>query len=211
MIASRPATRGERIVLVADLAGTALFAGEGALIAMAAKLDLLGVAVIAFVTALGGGIVRDLLLGDTPPAALRDRRYPLAVVAATILAILAGHRAQQAAADVLLVLDAAGLALFAASGTQKAFGAGSPSFAAIMLGTLTATGGGAVRDVLLASVPAVLRIDFYATAALAGAVVIAAARAAGVAERESAIAGGIACFVLRLLGVLLHWHLPVFG
>ena len=83
--------------------------------------------------------------------------------------------------------------------------------AAVIIGTLTATGGGALRDVLLNHVPAVLRVDFYATAAFAGAVVIIAARKAGFSARVGAVSGGLACFLLRLLGASLHWHLPVIG
>jgi uncharacterized membrane protein YeiH len=200
-----------RVVLLADLAGTAVFAAEGTITASGARLDLLGGIVIAFVTALGGGIVRDLLLGATPPVAFRRQSYFLAVLAGALAAILAGLVHRGIGTHVLLTLDALGLALFAVAGTEKALEFGSPGFAAIVFGGVTAVGGGVVRDVLLNSVPAVLRIDFYATAALAGACVLLMARAAGLSPRMSAVAGGGACFGLRMAGALLHWHLPVLG
>ena len=199
----------DRIVLVADLLGTAVFAAEGALVAMAARLDLLGIAVIAFVVALGGGLLRDMLLGATPPAALRGNGYLLVVLVSTLGAVALRSQLQGPMAGVLLVLDAGGLALFATAGTQKALDANLGAGAAAIIGTLTATGGGALRDVLLNHVPAVLRVDFYATAAFAGAVVIIAARRAGFSARTGAVTGGMVCFLLRLLGASLHWHLPV--
>jgi len=196
-------------VIVADLVGTAVFASEGALIAISAGLDLLGIVVIAFVVAVGGGMLRDVLLGATPPAALRDARYPAVVLAAAAVTIAFDGVPHGTATDGLLVLDAAGLALFTAAGTQKALNAGLGRVSAAMLGTITATGGGAMRDVLLAHVPAVLRVDFYATAALAGAAITVLAHRAGAAAQTSALLGAAACFALRLAGARLHWHLPV--
>lgn len=200
----------QSIVLAADLAGTIVFAVEGALLAIAARLDLLGIIVVAFVTALGGGVLRDILLGDAPPAAFRDGRYVFAVLLGAVVAILAGA-VLKTSATTLLVLDAAGLGLFTAAGAEKAIAANMRPFATIFLATLTATGGGVARDVLLAKVPGILNADFYATAALLGAIVILLTRAAGAPPRVSALAGCASCFVLRLLGILLHWHLPIFG
>jgi uncharacterized membrane protein YeiH len=205
------ATRLARLVVAADLAGTTVFALEGALIAVHAGLDLLGIAVIAFVASLGGGILRDVLLGATPPAAFRDQRYPLLTFAAGGLAVfldLSGHLPPSLA---LTVLDAAGLALFAVAGTEKAIEFGTNAVTAAMLGVLTGVGGGATRDVLLNQVPTVLRADFYATAALAGALVVVAALRAGASPRVAALAGGIVCFALRMAGALGHWQLPRFG
>jgi uncharacterized membrane protein YeiH len=200
-----------RLVLAADLAGTFLFALEGALIAIHAGLDLLGIAVIAFVTALGGGILRDVLLGATPPAALRDQRYPLLAFAAAALAVLLHLSAHPAPALALTMLDAAGLAVFAVAGTEKSIQYGSNTVTAAMLGMLTGVGGGATRDVLLARIPVVLRADFYATAALAGAVTVLLALRAGATPRLAALAGGTVCFALRMAGATLGWQLPHFG
>lgn len=205
------ATRLARLVVAADLAGTVVFALEGALIAIHAGLDLLGIAVIAFVASLGGGILRDVLLGATPPAAFRDQRYPLLAFSAAGLALLSELSGHHPPALVLTVLDAAGLALFAVAGTEKSIEFGSNAVTAAMLGMLTGVGGGATRDVLLNHVPAVLRADFYATAALAGALVVLGALRAGASPRVAALAGGTVCFALRMAGALEHWQLPHFG
>lgn len=164
----KPRFRLSDVVLAADIGGTFLFAVEGALIAMQAGLDLLGVAVIAFVAALGGGIIRDVLIGAVPPAAIRDQRYVLVTLAGAALTLAAASLLRQLPPLPLVVLDAAGLALFAVAGMQKALVRGIPPVGAVMMGTLTAVGGGALRDVLLAQVPAILRTDFYATAAIIG-------------------------------------------
>jgi uncharacterized membrane protein YeiH len=197
-----------RLVLVADLAGTFLFGLEGALAAIRADLDLLGITVIALCVAMGGGILRDVLLGIAPPAALRDQRYPILAIAAALLAATLYHRIAVIPPLVFTVLDAAGLSLFAVAGTEKAIGYGAKAVTAAMLGTLTACGGGATRDVLLAQVPVILHSDFYATAALAGSLVTLASLHAGASPRIAACAGGSVCFVLRMAGALAHWQLP---
>jgi uncharacterized membrane protein YeiH len=134
--------RLDGLVQGADLAGTAVFAAEGALAGMAGKLDLLGVLVIAFVNAVGGGLVRDVLLGATPPAALRDQRYMLIIIIAAAATIACAAWLGPRGHDALLTLDAAGLALFAVAGTEKALAFGPPTLTAILLGTIGATGGG---------------------------------------------------------------------
>jgi uncharacterized membrane protein YeiH len=190
------------------LAGTFVFAIEGVLAAIAGGLDLLGVMVLSFVTALGGGITRDVLIATPPPQALRDWRYAAVAFIAGGLAFLLHPFAQQFPGPVLVTLDAAGLALFVVAGTEKALAYGIPPFIAIFVGTITAVGGGTIRDVLLAQIPAILRVDFYATAALAGAAVLVAGRGLKLPVRTMAVSGGLACFGLRLIAVWQHWHLP---
>ena len=197
------------LVLAADLGGTFVFALEGASIAIYAGLDLLGIAVIGFVSALGGGIVRDVLLGAVPPAAIKDRRYPMTAIAGSAIAIVAAPLFHAMPHTPLLVLDAAGLALFAVTGLQKALVHGAGAFGAMLMGVLTAAGGGAVRDVLLAQVPAILRSDFYASAAILGCVAILAARRFGLSMQVASGVGGAVCFVARLLGAFGDWRLPV--
>jgi len=165
--------------------------------------------VIGFVAALGGGIIRDVLLGATPPAAIKDARYPavtLAGSAAAVLVVLAGFQVP----GLALTVDAAGLALFAVTGVQKALVRGIGPFGVVLMGTLTAVGGGMTRDVLLAQVPVVLRVDFYATAAVLGCVVMLLARRLGWPSQVASGVGGVVCFVARLIGAFNHWHLPVF-
>jgi uncharacterized membrane protein YeiH len=197
------------VVLAADLAGTAVFALEGALIAIQARLDLLGILVIGFVAGLGGGIIRDVLIGATPPAAIRDRRYLLLSVAGAVVAMLGAPWLGGALEMPLIVLDAAGLSLFAVAGLQKALVRGVGSMGAVLMGTLTAVGGGMVRDLLLAQVPVLLRTDFYATAAIIGCVVILLTRRMGLSMQMASLAGGMSCFAARMAGAWNGGHLPV--
>jgi uncharacterized membrane protein YeiH len=198
----------EALVLAADLAGTVVFAIEGALSAMRGGLDLLGVMVISFVAALGGGVIRDLLIGDSPPNAIRDWRYPALTFATGLLTFVFHATAQQFPGALITVLDAAGLALFAVAGVEKALLFRIRPFIAMLMGTVTGVGGGVIRDVLMARVPLVLHADIYASAAFAGAFVVVVARRAGLPPGVAALAGGVACFILRVLAVTYGWHLP---
>jgi len=199
------------LVLVADLAGTFVFAAEGALAAMRGNLDLLGLMVLAFATALCGGITRDVLIGAVPPNAIRDWRYPAIAFTAGTLAFLTHSLLPPVPERGIVTLDAAGLALFAAAGTEKALDYRINPFIAVLLGAITAVGGGVVRDVLLAQIPAVLRVDIYATAALAGSLVMIGCRRIGVPRTASAFAGGLTCFVIRMIAVWQNWQLPKAG
>jgi uncharacterized membrane protein YeiH len=200
--------RGEAIVLVADLAGTFVFAMEGALAGLQAHLDLLGVMVVAFATALGGGIIRDALIGATPVNAIRDGRYPALAFVAGLLTFRFHTSVQALPPEILLVLDAAGLSLFAVAGAEKAILHGVGAMGAMLMGTLTGVGGGVVRDILLARIPQVLQSDIYASAALLAAVVMLVMRRVGAPPGVAAFLGGISCFVTRLLAVSHGWHLP---
>jgi uncharacterized membrane protein YeiH len=196
------------LVLAADLAGTVVFAIEGALSAMRGGLDLLGVMVISFVAALGGGVIRDLLIGDTPPNAIRDWRYPALTFATGLLTFIFHHAAQHFPSMLVTLLDAAGLALFAVAGVEKALLFRLRPFVAMLMGTVTGVGGGVLRDLLLARVPLVLQADIYATAAFFGAFVVVLGRRAGLPTGIAALVGGVACFVLRVVAVSYGWHLP---
>lgn len=198
-----------RLVAVTDLGGTALIAAQGAAIAISAQLDLLGVAVVAFASAVGGGIIRDILLGQTPPAAFCRMRYPVAVLIAAGCVIAVGGDPNLPTSVPLRLVGALGLALFTVAGTEKALDCGCRSFTAVMIGVIGATGGGVIRDLLLAHVPTILRSDFYATAVLAGALVIILFRRAGASREISGLAGGLVCLGLRTAAILLGWHLPI--
>jgi uncharacterized membrane protein YeiH len=200
----------KRVVAVADIGGTAILALQGTATAMAAGLDLYGVLVIAFAASLGGGIIRDVLLGQTPPASFRYIRYALTVFVAAFVVILIRDGSILSSSLTVRLLGALGLGLFTVAGTEKALGFGCRSFAAVMIGTISATGGGMLRDVLLGRVPVVLRADFYATAALSGAVVIVLMRRAGVSGELAGLAGGLICIALRVAAIMLGWHLPSF-
>ena len=166
---------------------------------------------LAFSTALAGGIIRDLLIGDVPPASLRDWRYAAIAFAGGTVAFVSYRAVQGIPPNFMMVLDAAGLSLCAVAGTEKALLHKMHPFIAVLLGTITAVGGGTLRDMFLAQVPTVLRADVYATAALAGALILIAARRVGIAPRMAAVLGGVACFALRVVSVFLHWNLPKFA
>ncbi len=200
--------RSGRLVFVLDLAGTFVFALQGAGPAMDARLDLLGVLVISFAASLGGGILRDLLIDAAPPQALRDWRYPAVAFTAGVAAFLFHEVVHRIPGAVLTGLDAAGLALFAIAGAQKSLSHGLNALAAILMGGVTAVGGGVARDLLLNRAPSVLYTDIYATAALAGALVMVASRRLGLANGWAAALGGLACFALRIAAVWFHWNLP---
>jgi uncharacterized membrane protein YeiH len=197
------------MLYIVDLAGTLLFAIEGASAAITGKLDLLGLMVLAFATALGGGIIRDVLLGATPPSALRDWRYPTIAFTGAAVVFFFHQFVQETPAQLIMVLDAAGLALFAVSGTEKALLREMSPLVAVLLGGITGVGGGTIRDVLLSKVPSVLHADVYATAALAGSAIMIVCRRLGMTDAQSAFAGGVVCFTLRVVSVWLHWSLPV--
>jgi uncharacterized membrane protein YeiH len=197
----------DRLLFWADIAGTLVFAVEGAMAAVNGNLDFIGIVVLAFCTALGGGLIRDILLGALPPAALRDWRYPTIPIVAAVLVFFL-HRYVRAIPAAIQVLDAAGLALFAVAGTIKARLHKMNALVAIMLGTITAVGGGTIRDVLLNQVPNVLRIEVYASAALAGSACMIAARRLRLSSNAAAAIGAVVCFLLRILGLWRHWNLP---
>lgn len=196
------------LLLILDLIGTFVFALEGAGAATAARLDFLGVMVLSFATALGGGIIRDLLIGAVPPNSIRDWRYGTVAFTGGAAVFFFQHFVQQVPAAAIITLDAAGLALFAVAGAGKALAYDIHPFLAILMGGITGVGGGTVRDVLLAQIPAVLRSDVYAVAALAGAAVMIAGLRLGGSRTPITILGAIVCFVLRMLAVWRHWNLP---
>lgn len=198
----------KQVVLVADLAGTVVFAIEGANAAIGAGLDLLGVLVLSFMVALGGGIVRDLLIGATPPSAIRDWHYPVLAFVAGLVAFLLHTQIQTMPMLLLTTFDAAGLALFAVAGAEKALEFEINPFVATLMGAITGCGGGVMRDMLLARVPMVLVANVYASAALAGAAVVVVSRRLGCPPAVAAVLGGIACFALRMAAVRFDWQLP---
>jgi uncharacterized membrane protein YeiH len=202
------APRTARLIILLDLLGTFVFAVEGAAQAVGAHLDVFGVLTISFVTALGGGIMRDVLIGAAPPQALRDWRYPVTAFAAGLLTFGFYAALRRVPGPVLIVLDAGGLAMFAIAGAEKSLSLGTNGLAAVLMGGLTGVGGGVIRDILLNTVPSVLRTDIYATAALAGAAILVASQKAGLPPRWAAALGLVSCFAMRLTAVWLHLNLP---
>ena len=198
------------LLYVLDLAGVAVFAISGALAAGRRALDLLGVIVLGTVTAIGGGTIRDVLLDRHPIFWLADPAYPTVIVAASLITV-AYTRWRPPPHASLLVADALGLALFSVVGAQIAEAAALPAVSCILLGAITGTAGGAVRDVLSAEVPLVLRRgNLYASAAIAGATTYFLLQAAGAARLPAAIAGMVLCAGLRFAAIWWGLKLPIF-
>lgn len=204
---SRP-TLSARAFDAVDIAATALFGIEGAAAAAHAGLDLLGVVVVGFTVALAGGIIRDVLLGDLPPAAFRSPARIITALAAASAAFVLVGVVDVIPPFVLTTLDAAGLALFAVTGAQKAYEHGCNLWVVTMLGGITATGGGIVRDLILNRTPFVLSESVYGTAALAGALTTGIVLNATRRPRLALACGFAAAFVLRMLAVIFGWGLP---
>lgn len=195
------------LLVTLDLLGTFVFALSGATAAVQRRLDLFGVLALSFVAGNFGGISRDVLLGSVPPNAISDWRY-LAVSLLAGLVTFFRHGDVNRLRGAVLRFDAAGLALFAVVGTQKALAADLSPLMAPLLGMLTGIGGGMMRDMLLAEVPIVLRADLYAIAALAGAVVVVIGDQFALSPTVTTVAGALLCFGLRMMAIRHGWRLP---
>ena len=195
-------------VVVLDLLGVFVFALSGATLAVQQRLDAFGVLFLAGVAALGGGVLRDVLLGATPPAALQDSRYLLVPPIAAALVFFFSPLVERLGPAVRL-FDAAGLGLFVVAGTTKALNAGLGAVPAVVVGCLTGIGGGVARDLLAGVVPVVLRREVYAVPAVLGAVVVAVSHGLDL-RGPVAVAGAVLLvFGLRMLGVWKDWHAPI--
>jgi uncharacterized membrane protein YeiH len=196
------------VLLVLDLLGVAVFAASGALAAVHARLDVLGVIVLGAVTALGGGVVRDLLLGVAPPSSLT--RWPYLVVPAVVgLVVFRWHPAVARLRRGVQLADALGLALFVVTGTTVALTAGAPAVTSALVGVITGVGGGVLRDVLLNEIPTVLRREIYAIAAAGGAAVVVAGDRLGLPELPVALSAAVLVAAVRVLALWRHWNAPV--
>lgn len=191
-----------------DLVGTFVFAISGATAGVRHKLDLFGILVLSIAAANSGGIVRDVLIGAVPPAAINDWRYIVVSLLAGLVTFFWFPVTNKLRSPVQ-IFDGAGLALFAVAGAGKALAFHLGPVAAVLLGVLTGIGGGVVRDVLLSEVPVVFTAELYAVAALAGATVVVIGNALQVPAGVYASAGMILCFGLRLMAVRHGWKLPV--
>jgi uncharacterized membrane protein YeiH len=198
----------QTLLLILDLAGTFVFALSGGAAGVNRRLDLFGVLVLSFVAGNFGGITRDVAIGATPPAAISDWRYLCVSVVAGLAAFYASSILERLRSPVLL-FDAAGLALFAIAGAQKALTFGINPLMAALLGMLTGIGGGIARDVLAAEIPTVLRADLYAVAALIGAAVVVIGHVLQFPASVTAVVGVLACFSIRVIAIRRGWHLPI--
>ena len=195
-------------LLTLDILGTFVFAMSGAAAGVKKRLDVFGVCVVAFVAATAGGMIRDVLIGAIPPAAISDWRYLTTSLAAGAVTFLWFPRVQRLNI-LVLIFDALGLSLFAVAGAEKALAYGLNPPASAMLGMLTGIGGGVVRDVLVNEVPVVLRADLYALAALAGASVAVSGTLLELPDAPTASVGAALCFLIRLVAIRRGVKLPV--
>jgi len=195
-------------LLVGDLVGVAVFAASGASAAIAKRLDLFGVGFVGFVAALGGGILRDLVIGAVPPLAFADWRYAVTAVLASV-AVFWLHPQLSRLRRTVLLLDTAGLGLFTVTGTLKALNAGVPPVGACLVGMLTAIGGGLARDLLTGEIPVVLQRDIYAVASLGGAILVTILRSLGLAGPIATVAAAVLITGVRLLALYRRWSAPI--
>jgi uncharacterized membrane protein YeiH len=199
------------VLYALDLVGVAVFAVSGALAAGRKRLDLLGVVVLALVTAIGGGTLRDLLLDRHPIFWLADPAY-LAVILGAAIGTVVVARAFRPPRRALVVADALGLALFSIAGAQTAEAAGLGTVSVVLLGAVTGAGGGAIRDVLSAEVPLVLRRgNLYASAAIAGVLAYRLLEDAGVARGAASLAGMAVVAAVRFAAIAWGLTLPEFA
>jgi len=196
------------LLLVLDLVGTFVFGLNGALTAVrTARLDIVGVVTLGVITAVGGGIIRDVLIGAIPPATFRDWRYLALATCGALIAFVASRRLGRLETPIV-VLDAVGLSVFAVMGTAKAGLYGLETGPAILLGVVTAVGGGTLRDTLVGEVPSVLRSDLYAIPALVAAAITIVLMEVRIYGLATALGAAAVCFVIRMLGVRYGLQAP---
>jgi uncharacterized membrane protein YeiH len=194
--------------VVIELIGLVAFAASGALAAVRARLDVFGVVVLGLTTALGGGIIRDVLLGIHPPTTLRSWPY-LLTAAVTGLVVFLFHPQVARLRRAVLLADAVGLGVFVTGGTATALQNHVPAYTACLIGMTVGIGGGAIRDVLLREIPMVLRKEIYAVAALVGAVAVPITAWLGLPELWGTVIGSTLVVAIRLIALWRHWNAPV--
>jgi uncharacterized membrane protein YeiH len=196
------------LLLALDLTGTFAFGLNGALTAVrAARLDVVGVVALGMITALGGGVIRDVLIGAIPPATFRDWRYFVLAAGGALIAFGLSRRLDRLDTPIQ-VLDAVGLSVFAVIGGNKALTFGLGIGPALVLGVVTAVGGGTIRDTLVRRIPSVLRSDLYAIPALVAAAMTVATTLTGVYGVPAALGAAAVCFVIRMLGLRYGLNAP---
>ncbi|GCF91838.1 trimeric intracellular cation channel family protein [Shewanella sp. M-Br] len=193
-----------------DLWGTAVFALSGALAAGRHRMDPFGVIVLASVTAVGGGSIRDALIGATPVFWIRDPNYIIVILATVFVCLLLVRRPRKVPEYILPVADAFGLALFTVIGAEKALNMGLSGMIAVVMGLITGVGGGIIRDLLCRQVPMVLRTEVYATASIIGGIGYTVSLAYGMGEKMALFLAMASALLIRLSAIKWHLSLPAF-
>jgi uncharacterized membrane protein YeiH len=196
-----------KILYILDLIGTAAFAASGAWVGVRKHMDLFGVLVLGVVTAVGGGTLRDLLLGDIPPFSLQDETY-IYIAIAISLVVFANRKGFETFEKPLLYFDAIGLGTFLVIGTTKALEFQMGLLSAVIMGVMTGTAGGILRDVLANQVPLILRSEIYASACITGGVLLVVLEQAGAGRIASALLAAGTVIAVRLLAIHYEWGLP---
>ena len=197
------------LLIVLELIGTFVFGLNGALTAMEAeRLDVVGVVVLGMMTALGGGIIRDVLIGALPPATFHDWRF-LAVALVSALLAFIGRRLLTRVLRSINLFDAAGLSLFCVTGTVVTFNHGLGPLQSTILGAITGVGGGTIRDITIRRVPTVLTSGLYAIPALVGSAITAIALDVHEYSSAVALAAAVLCFVIRMVGLHFNLNAPL--
>lgn len=206
--AQQPYAPSVDIVSILVWVGTLTFAATGALVAVRAKFDLIGVLVLAAVTAIGGGSIRDVIVGALPPASFTNEPL-LWVVAATALVTFFAHRRLRLESRVLYALDTLGLAIFAALGAERGLAYGMGMWGTVFAGAVSGVGGGVLRDVLTGQVPGIFYRagDFYASAAAVGALATYLLQPLG--DGAALLGGAMVVLIVRVGSRLLRLQLPV--
>ncbi len=194
-----------------DLFGTAVFAVSGVILAGRLRMDPFGVVVLASVTAIGGGTMRDMALGATPVFWITDTTYLWVILITCLLTMIFVRRPKRLPWWILPVCDAIGLSVFVGIGVEKALIYQDSFLIAIIMGVLTGCGGGIIRDILAREVPMVLRSEVYATACIVGGVFHTTALALGYERPTAILAGVISTLIIRLGAIRWHLSLPIFA
>lgn len=195
------------IILALDYIGTGVFAISGALAAMNKRFDLFGIIILATVTAVGGGSLRDVLIGRTPVGWLLDINYAYSILIAVAVTII-GRSFIHYLRRTMFFFDAIGLALFTIVGVKLGLAKELHPIVCVMLGTLSACFGGVIRDILSNEVPLIFHKEIYASASLLGGVVFLLLQNAHFSERLSFLLVGSLVLIIRILSVRYHWQLP---
>jgi uncharacterized membrane protein YeiH len=190
-----------------DLVGTAAFAASGAWAGIRRRMDVFGVMVLGLVTAIGGGTLRDMLLGDNPPFCFKNEIY-LYLALGVSLSTFVLYRHLDTMRRPLLYFDAIGLGTFVVIGTEKALHFDLGFLGAVMMGVITATAGGITRDVLANQIPLILRKEIYASACLAGGALLVALIQMGITRSLALLIAATTVITVRLLAIHFNWALP---
>ena len=203
----------ENLLLLFEIMGTVAFAVSGAMVALSKKMDIFGVAVLGLVTAVGGGVIRDLVLGITPPKTFQNPIYAAVAIATSLIIFIPAVRrflsGKEVYDKIMLLMDSVGLGIFTVVGIETAYLSDQSHsiFLLIFVGVITGVGGGIIRDILAQTTPAILVRHFYATASIIGAIIcILLWNSLG--QSAAVIGGASSVLILRLLAAKYHWSLP---